>query len=68
MANKRICDRCGKTICENTNNPLDNLVNNFIKHLYLKEVTLLSSESEIDLCPECEASLYKWLENKEEKC
>ena len=61
MANKCICDRCKKTICENSNNPFSSLANSFTKHLYLKETVPFSDAVNIDLCEECEKDLYKWL-------
>lgn len=59
MANKRICDRCGKELKRG-------VADNFATHLYLKEFTGLVYR-DIDICDDCEAKLYKWLENKEEK-
>lgn len=60
MANECICDRCGKTVNRG-------FADNFINHLYLKEFSGFSMK-DFDLCEECEASLYKWLENKECSC
>ena len=59
MANKTVCDRCGKEFNRS-------ISHNFEQHLYLKEFALMGM-TDIDLCYDCEKGLYDWLENKERK-
>lgn len=53
MANKKVCDRCGKDVGLKT---IDLTV--FFGPDFLK----------IDLCEECEEKLHEWLKNKKCKC
>lgn len=65
MAEKRVCDRCGKEIPDG--NAFDSLADSFRQHLVVKKFYLASMQ-DIDLCADCESELFSWLERKECKC
>ena len=63
--NKRICDRCGKEIENET--LLSAIGRNMCTHLYLKQLGP-AIDCDLDLCDGCEIELSAWLRKDNKGC
>lgn len=56
----KTCDRCGTKIYTNP------MANSILPMFYIRTIKdFMSGWQSVDLCPECEKSLMKWLKNEE---